>query len=164
MRWIDQKLLPQDSLTVVDAYDRALLRSVYLCHETSLRKSREMKSPLSCIFRLKSTPHPGPLLVRRGEGELFCETFSRSSPIASANTGLISVMPSAYLNSRQFVKFVSKVITDGHRHFAGKTFNPWAGSETDSRSGARDTCAPQPSIQKPKNVVSGNKTPTLSRE
>ena len=31
----------------------------------------------------------------------FCGTFSRRSPIASANTGLISVTPSAYLNSRQ---------------------------------------------------------------
>ena len=34
-------------------------------------------------------PHPGPLLAWRGEGELFCGTISRRSPIASANTGLI---------------------------------------------------------------------------
>ena len=34
------------------------------------------------------------------EKELFCGTFSRHSPIASANTGLISVTPSEYLNSR----------------------------------------------------------------
>src|ERR1035437_6468911 len=39
---------------------------------------------------------------------LFCGTFSRRRPIASANTGLISVTPSAHWNSRQFVKFVSK--------------------------------------------------------
>ncbi len=26
-----------------------------------------------------STPHPGPLLVQRGEGELFCGTITRAS-------------------------------------------------------------------------------------
>jgi hypothetical protein len=62
--------------------------------------------------------HPSPLLLWGGEGELFCGTSSRRSPIASANTGLISVTPSAYLNSRQFVKFVSKVFADGHHHVA----------------------------------------------
>ena len=34
------------------------------------------------------------------EKKLFCGTFSRRRPIASANTGLISVTPSAYLNLR----------------------------------------------------------------
>ena len=37
---------------------------------------------------------------------------------------------------------MSKVFADGHRliflHFARKTFDPWAGFKTDSRSGARD--------------------------
>jgi hypothetical protein len=27
-----------------------------------------------------STPHPGPLLVRRGEGQLFCGTVTQGSP------------------------------------------------------------------------------------
>jgi hypothetical protein len=34
------------------------------------------------------------------------------------NAGLISVTPSAYLNSRQFVNFVSKVFADGRHHVA----------------------------------------------
>ena len=53
----------------------------------------------SFIFELASSPRP--LLVRRGEGELFCGTFSRRSPESfRGNTGLISVTPSAYLNLR----------------------------------------------------------------
>jgi hypothetical protein len=101
---------------------------------------------------LISTPHPGPLLVGRGEGELFCGTISRRRPIASANTGLISVTPSAYLNSRSRGSCISRFTSSGlrppspHRmrrrtyllHFARKTFNPWAGLKTDSQSPARD--------------------------
>ena len=42
------------------------------------------------ILEFNLTPHPGPLLVRRGEGELFCGTFSRRR-CWRTNTGLISV-------------------------------------------------------------------------
>jgi hypothetical protein len=68
------------------------------CHARSLRWKFGGVNLRSSAVKHFSTPHPGPLLVRRGEGELFCGTFSRHRPIASANTGLISVTPSAYLN------------------------------------------------------------------
>ena len=45
---------------------------------------------------------------------------------------LISVAPSAYLNSRQFVSKPRLIFL----HFARKTFNPWAGLKTVSRSAA----------------------------
>jgi len=61
---------------------------------------------LACITaRERSTPHPGPLLVRGGEGELFCGTITQGSRVA----GLVSVAPSAHSGWRQFVEFASRL-------------------------------------------------------
>ena len=55
-----------------------------------------------------STPHPGPLLVWRGEGELFCGTFSRGSPECfrgNHRANIFCPMGQASLASREFCSF-----------------------------------------------------------
>jgi hypothetical protein len=47
------------------------------------RHARSLQQPRFTLNTGFSTPHPGPLLVRLGERELFCGTFSRRSRCAS---------------------------------------------------------------------------------
>ena len=57
-----------------------------------------------------STPHPGPLLVRGGEGDILLDDFPRAALADSLCPGLSSVGPSAL---RTELDPFSKVISEG---------------------------------------------------
>jgi len=64
---------------------------------TKIKFESEMGMDEAISVRMAVTPHPGPLLVRRGEGEIFWGRLPRV--VAALNPGLISFAPLGRSNS-----------------------------------------------------------------